>query len=365
MSKEERTTKIQQLEEALSSRVICFLTSDRTNLEPPASVITRDCVKVIEKHLKISSRLKSLSLYLVSHGGDIDVPWALVNLLRSHCEELKIVVPYVCYSAATLIALGCDKIVAGPRAQFSPTDPTLQVRTSADERAPIMQFGVEDIKAFVEFAKTTLGKQFTTRGHEALAKLIDRVQPEILGSVNRTYSRSRLLIRKMLGLTAKKYAKRDLEQITDLLTVGYFAHAHPISRQEMISDLKLPVVNAEDLNVDSLIWELYEEYATEFKSREPFDIQREARACSQNPIQVQVKSKFVEDSTLSDFYVQTYVIQSTSPLNLNFSLPQIPGIASQLVEQIAQNLVAQLNAQLQGLATARKVASFGEWRVEQ
>ena len=190
-------------------------------MEPPANFITRDCIKIIERHLDVGEHHDVLSLFLVSHGGDLDAPWTLVNLLRSHCEKLQVIMPYICHSAATMIALGCDQLIAGPRAQLSPTDPTLQLKMGMDENAPVMQFGVEDVNAFVDFVRDTLGRQFPRYGHEALSKLIDRVPAEALGSIKRTYFRTRLIIEKMLRLTTKKYTEKEVERLVSLLTVAY------------------------------------------------------------------------------------------------------------------------------------------------
>ncbi len=365
MGKDERKTKIGQLEKKLGTKIICFLTSDRPGVEPPTNLITRDCVKIIEQHLHVGEHHDVLSLFLVSHGGDIDVPWALVNLLRSHCKKLQVIMPYICHSAATMIALGCDQLIAGPRAQLSPTDPTLQVKTGTDENAPVMQFGVEDVNAFVEFVRDTLGPQFSRHGHEALVKLIDRVQPEALGSINRTFSRTRLIIEKMLRLTSKKYTKREINRLVSLLTVAYFSHSHLISRQEMTSDLKLPIVHAEKMKVDGLIWELYEEYAAQFQSRQTYEMQGELHRSTANPVTVQIKGKFVESAKRTDTYIQTVVLQGTGVPNFNFTIPQIPGLQDQAVlQQIVQHFLGELNTQLRPFLVAKKLASFGEWKSE-
>lgn len=364
MGKDERRAKIQQLEKKLGTKVICFLTSDRPGVEPPACFITRDCVKIIEQHLDIGRPQQVLTLYLVSHGGDLDVPWGLVNLLRSHCKKLQVILPYISYSAATMIALGCDPLIAGPRAQLSPTDPTLQVRTGTGESAPVMQFGVEDVNAFVGFVKETLGRQFSRHGHEALARLIDGVQPEALGSISRTYRRTRLIIEKMLGLTTRRYSKAEIGRMVDLLTVRYFSHSHAISRDEMTRDLKLPVVRAEKLNVDGLIWELYEEYAAEFQSRQPYELQGELHRSTANPVTVQLKCKFVESAERTDVYVQTAILQGTGVPDFNFTVPQIPGIPEPLLQQVIQHFLGELNSQLRPFLVAKKLASFGEWKSE-
>jgi hypothetical protein len=144
MAKDKRQSKIEQLEKVLDAKVICFLTSDRPGVEPPGAYITKDCIKVLEQHLTPQNKsCERLALFLVSHGGDMDVPWPFVNLLRSYCKKLQVVIPYICHSAATQIALGCDELIVGPRSQLSPTDPMLTVKTGSEENAPVMQFGVE------------------------------------------------------------------------------------------------------------------------------------------------------------------------------------------------------------------------------
>ena len=367
MGKNERHSKIEEIEKVLKAKVVCFVTSDRFGVEPPASYITRDCVKIIEQHFDIDEHRDTLALYLISHGGDIDVPWPLVNLLRCHCKKLIVVIPYISHSAATQIVLGCDEIVAGPRAQLSPTDPMLQVRTSNDENAPVMQFGVEDINAFVRFVKNNLGREYARHGHESLGKLIERVKPELLGSVNRTYLRSRLLIEKMRALTGKKYSKKEMDSLIDHLTVAYFSHGHFISRNEMINDLKLSVTLAEDLKIDRIIWELYEDYATELESRRPYDAQRELSKATTNPVTLKIKGKFVESTKRTDIYEQTTILQGAGVPNFNFSLPAMPQgtqLPPDLLQQIINHFLQELNSQLAPFQVVKKLATFGEWKTE-
>jgi len=362
MGKVERRAKITQLEETLKAKVICFLTSDRPNVDAPLS---RDCLKILEQHLGVKDQHQIIALYLVSHGGDIDVPWPLVNLLRSHCKKLYAVVPYICHSAATMIALGCDRLIAGSRAQLSPTDPTIHVKTGPSENAPILGFGVENINAFIEFVRGTLGSKFPAYGHEALTKLIDRVQPEALGSINRVYFRTRLIIEKMLKLTKSGHNKKQIDRLVSLLTVSYYAHTHFICRKEMIDDLRLPVTKAEDLGIEELMWDLYEEYATELQSRRPFDMQAELHHCNQNPVTVELRTRFVESISRTDTYFYVTTLQGTGTPNFNFTLPQIPGLPDPaILQQLIQHFLGQLTAQLQPFLVAKKLSSFGEWRNE-
>lgn len=364
MGTQERREKIAELEKKLGSTVICFLTSDRLNVDQPTNVITRDCAKIFHHHLPAGKRYDTLSFYLVSHGGDMDVPWEMVKLLRSHCKKLQVVIPYICHSAATMIAIGCDEIIAGPRAQLSPTDPTLNVRTGTDENSPVVQFGVEDINAFLDFVRDTLGRQFHRHGHEALAKLVDRVQPQWLGSMNRTYFRTRLLIEKLLLLRNNKCSKREIDRITRFLNVAYYAHNHAISRDEMREDLSLPVIEAEKVGCDGLIWELYEQYAEEFKSRDPYEMQAELRRSAVDPVTIEIKGKFLENTNRTDTYVRTIILQGAGNPNFNFTIPQVPGVPQQVIQQVIQHFLGELNTQLRAFSVAKQLASFGEWRTE-
>lgn len=349
------------MEKILGCKVICFLTSDRPGTQME---ISRDCVKIMQEHLKVDEKQDGLALYIISHGGDLDVPWDLVNLLRNHCRKLRAVLPYICHSAATLIALGCDEIIAGSRAQLSPTDPTVRVRMGNHDQGATMQFGVEDINAFVEFMRDRLGRSFSRHGHEALTKLIDTVPPHLLGSINRNYFRSGLLIEKMLRLGRRKYTKSSIERIEKLLTVAYYAHTHFISRREMTNELGLPVVLAEKLGIDTHIWDLYEDYAAEFQSRSLFSLQNELQRSGQNPVRIEITGKFVETVDRASRYVETQSVSGTGAPNFNFTVPQVPGVPEDALTQVIEHFRQELQKQLQPLLVAKKVSSFGEWRTE-
>jgi hypothetical protein len=362
LGKEQRLEKIRELEKILNSKVICFLTTDRFNLPPPPQFISKDCAKILQQHVAIGEKFPKLSLFIVSYGGDMGVPWEIVKLLSGHCETLQAVIPYVCQSAATMIAIGCDERVVGARGQLSPTDPTLQVKTGAGADAPTISFGVEDINAFIEFAKNTLGRSFATHSHEALNKLIDRVQPDQLGSINRTYLRNILLIRKLLNLNrGTRHPNSRIEKIIRHLTVAYYAHGHTISRDEMRTDLDLPIIEAESLGCDKLIWDLYEDYASEFESRKLFDAQQEFQAATPNPLIKRVKGKYIESTKQTDVYVQTHTITGTGTPNFNFTVPQIQGTTADLVQQIFNHFMAEMQNQLKPLQTGKVTSTSGEW----
>jgi ClpP class serine protease len=92
-----------------------------------------------------------LDLYLVSNGGDGTVAWRIVSLIRERVRKFSVLVPQAAFSAATLIALGADEIVMHPYGNLGPTDPQIHNRNKN------VQFGAQDLAAFLTFARDEVG----------------------------------------------------------------------------------------------------------------------------------------------------------------------------------------------------------------
>ncbi len=155
-----------------------------------------------------------------------------------------------------------------------------------------------------------------------------------------------------------------MDSLIDYLTVAYFSHSHSISRDEMINELGLPVVLAEKLKIEGLIWELYEEYAQEFQSRQPYDAQCILQEATTNPVTVSIKGKFVESAKRTDVYIQTTTLQGTGTPNFNFTIPQNLQVAPQVLQEIVNHFLQELNSQLKPFQVAKKLSTFGEWKTE-
>ena len=81
---------------------------------------------------------KDNHIHLVLHslGGDPYAAAKVVNVLRSHCQKLTVVIPYWAMSAATLVTLGADQIIMFDTAQIGSLDmqldhPVTEKRISA------------------------------------------------------------------------------------------------------------------------------------------------------------------------------------------------------------------------------------------
>ena len=85
-----RDAMLQEIERGLKMKVIAYLTGDRPGLE---TQIGGDVIVRFRRHLEAIGDIGTLGLFLYTRGGDTNVPWRLVTLLREYCEKLVVFVP--------------------------------------------------------------------------------------------------------------------------------------------------------------------------------------------------------------------------------------------------------------------------------
>lgn len=87
-----------------------------------------------------------LDLVLHSPGGSPEAAEAVVSYLRSRFSHIRVIVPQLAMSAATMIACAADEIVLGKHSFLGPTDPQILLETQLGKRlapaqAILDQFG--------------------------------------------------------------------------------------------------------------------------------------------------------------------------------------------------------------------------------
>jgi ClpP class serine protease len=93
--------------------------------KPPSGNIWSQDLYAIMQCLKVVGKTKKLAVYIRSDGGNGMVSLRIIHLLRSFTEELILLAPSECASAATMLALGCEEIHMGPLSSLSPVDSSL------------------------------------------------------------------------------------------------------------------------------------------------------------------------------------------------------------------------------------------------
>ena len=195
-----------------------------------------------------------LSLFVKSDGGSGQASLRMVNLLRRYVKHLTVLAPLECQSAATMLALGADKILMGPLAHLSAVDTSLthdlspidrdndRVSVSNDELLRVIRLWSEQ------------AKDSTTNPYAAL---FPYVHPLVIGAVDRSSALSTRICEEILS-----YHMDDEErarEISNNLNSGYPSHNYPITLREA----KRIGLNVEPMDdgVNALLFELNEIYS--------------------------------------------------------------------------------------------------------
>jgi hypothetical protein len=247
-----------------------------------------EAVRLVFDHLsKKPAEVKQVDLFIHSNGGSGTVPWRLVSLIREFAERFEVLIPYRAYSAATLTALGADKIIMHPMGELGPIDPTVYNAFNPRDPANNNQYvgiSVEDVLSYIALVKEDVGIRHEDELIHALTAFMQSppfpVHPLALGNVKRHHSRSRLVAKKLLLTHMKTEDEAKIERIVDNLSSKLFYHGHPISRLEAKNDLDLEVEKA-PAAVEKPMWDLFLDYEQELELRKPFNLSQIYEAAEQ------------------------------------------------------------------------------------
>lgn len=209
----------------------------------------------------------AIDLLIVSEGGDPTVAWRIVSLIREQVRSFNVLIPQAAYSAATLIALGADEIVMHPHGNLGPTDP--QISGPSKDGTGSINFGSEDLGAFLKFAKEEVG--LSDQGHllKVLTMFCDQVGAVPLGVAARSSQLSISMGEKLLRLHMNKDSQQqEARVIAEKLTKDFFHHGYPVNRTEA-GQIGLKIAGS-NKKVESLMWKIWCDISDELKLRKPF-----------------------------------------------------------------------------------------------
>ena len=125
-----------RLNEYTRRSVILYATGwlQRPNARPEDIILhDEDMQAFMEVSYKIPT--DQLDLILHSPGGLPETAEAIVSYLRSRfAGEIRVIVPQLAMSAATMIACAADKIVLGKHSSLGPTDPQIILQTGSGSK---------------------------------------------------------------------------------------------------------------------------------------------------------------------------------------------------------------------------------------
>src|SRR6266481_6600245 len=261
----EKTQKvIAQIESELGERLLTYWNS------PNGSICGNDVVGLYGI-LSSMGKLERLSFFIKSDGGSGQVSLRMVNLLRQFVQNLTVLVPLACESAATMLALGADKILMGPLAHLSAVDTSLTHDLSPidrdNDRVSVSQ---DELQRVVRLWQKQSDKK-TSNPYESL---FEYVHPLVIGAVDRASALSTMLCETILSYHLKNAKKA--QKISDTLNSSYPSHGYPITLREA-HRIGLNVepldekINRSLLELNEIYSEMGQRASTDFDERNSHD----------------------------------------------------------------------------------------------
>ncbi len=207
---------IRELEQLRSSRVLVLA----------ASQLEMELLPALYEQCRDLAPARRLDVVLHGRGGVVQAARRIALLLRAQADQLCFIVPYHCESAATLLTLCGDEIIAGELALFSPIDPLLN---GADGTA----FSGLDIKCFGDMAQQWFGVAADEARQQSLALLCGSVFPASLGAFYRATLEQQQIGEQLLAYQLPGQDAAFRRQLVGQLIAGYHSHHYAITREEM------------------------------------------------------------------------------------------------------------------------------------
>jgi hypothetical protein len=220
-----------KVEKERGTKVLTFVTSDRQGME---TVIAPDSIDLFVDLLDKIGPSEKISLILHTNGGSTLAAWRLVNLIRTFCDRLEIMIPLKALSAGTLISIGGDVLVMTKQAALGPIDPSVnnhlnpQVNIGGQiMRVPV---SVENVRGYLEAAKRDLGIKGEAGLTTVLTQLSQQVHPLVLGEIFRSRAQIRFLANKLIKNQVT--SPRKVKALIDFLCADSGSHDYTINRRE-------------------------------------------------------------------------------------------------------------------------------------
>jgi Serine dehydrogenase proteinase len=200
--------------------------------DPPAliSITNEDVHGFMEAAHGLEGRA-GLDLILHSPGGSPEAAAAVVHYLRTKFQHVRVVVPHMAMSAATMIACAADEIVMGEHSFLGPIDPQIVLNTSLGPRSVPAQAILEQF----ERAKEECQDPARVR---AWLPMLGQYGPDLLVTCRHASELAEELVRQWLALYMFRRVRRGQERASEvakwLATHSNFkSHGRPIPRSEL------------------------------------------------------------------------------------------------------------------------------------
>ena len=228
-----RRKYIAELHKLTGRAVIMYASSWlQKNLPSSAYAITDEDIQALMEMCH-EVQENELDLILHSPGGSPEAAEAIVLYLRTRFEHIRVFVPHLAMSAATMIACAADEIVLGTHSFLGPTDPQIIFPADSGNRIVPAQAILDQF----EFAKKEYVKHPEYLG--AWIPMLSQYGPDLLMNCRNSIELSRDLVKEWLEQYMFKSdpdASEKAVGISEWLSNhgNFKSHNRHISRKQLI-----------------------------------------------------------------------------------------------------------------------------------
>jgi hypothetical protein len=239
---------VRGIEEILGGPLITYWNSHR------GSVCDNDVIAFYEL-LEAIGKQETLYFYIKSGGGDGEASLRIINLLRQYCDELVAVIPLECASAATMLAIGANRMIMGPMAHLTAVDTSLTHNLSPIDQRDNRKVGVslDELQRVIRL----WNEEKKDESSNPYSDLYQYIHPLVIGAVDRADSLSVMICEELLSYHMDD--EENIKEISNILNSKYPSHSYPILKREA-EKIGLKVVEMAN-DVHSLLLELNELYS--------------------------------------------------------------------------------------------------------
>ena len=214
--------------------------------------ICQNDVIAMSRLLGPARKQSEVALFLKSDGGNPEAALRFVHLLRQKFDRIKLLAPFECASAATMVALGANEIHMGPTSYITAVDSSLKHDLSpADHHNYLVSVSQDEVMRILRLWKEQ------KCGDNPFPEVYKYLHPLVLGALDRSSSLSMRICQELLSYHVPNRAKAL--KISRALNYDYPSHSYPITAREA----RRLGLNVRDLDpaVDGLLRDLNQTYS--------------------------------------------------------------------------------------------------------
>ena len=209
---------------------------------------------------------EQLNVILHSPGGDGTIVEKMVDMCRAHIsggsQHLRVIVPNIAKSAATMLALGADTIVMGYCSELGPIDPQVQIAVSGVVQwVSALAFVETRDQLMTEIANAVAAGRPTIGQLQQLAGLNIPFTHEMENAINFAKNTGATLLNKYMLRLRQDNAKKREEQANEIAEKLLSKQLFPVHGQfiDGATASKLGL-NVEVLDKDDELWQKIWQY---------------------------------------------------------------------------------------------------------